>query len=261
MSRRRLIARRWPSSQAIDQSTGPGKTVTLFLRVPHRDASPGSVPATEIFGAALDATVTWVCLVRRGVVVRANRSFRDALAAAGTTNLGLLLPCWGQHVGASTSLVCPCPQLATRPGQPAAYCQTVPPRFPGRIASQQITAPDASPDLRLVVIEPRQGQRTTEPAQYVSHAMTRIRAALDQVEHQLINELHPGVAMLRPPVLSPREWDVAQGLASGRRAPAVAASLGISVHTVRNHLKSVFRKLNVSTQAELRRRLLTPSAK
>jgi DNA-binding NarL/FixJ family response regulator len=200
--------------------------------------------------------MTCVGLASRGVVVSANRSLRDVLANAGTADLGRLLPCWNEHVGETTSLICPCRHLAADQPQRAAYCQAVPARFPGRIVSQDISVPNSTQSLRLVVIEPRQGP--SEPAQHVSHALARVRAALDQVEHQLINELHTGAAMLRPPSLSPREWDVAQGLASGKQAPAVAASLGISVHTVRNHLKSVFRKLDVSTQAALRRRLLAP---
>ncbi|MGE0862575.1 MAG: LuxR C-terminal-related transcriptional regulator [Vicinamibacterales bacterium] len=215
---------------------------------------------TELFGAALDATTTWVCLARRGVLIGANRSFSDALAAAGKSSPSLcdLLPCWGDHVGATTSRACPCPQLTARPDHHAAYCQAAPPRFPALITSQEVQAPDSADNLRLIVIEPRRGPRTAEPAQHVSHAMTQVRAALNEVEHRLLNELQTGVAMLRPGGLSAREWEVAQGLASGKRAPAVAAMLGISVHTVRNHLKSVFRKLNVSTQADLRRRLLTP---
>lgn len=218
---------------------------------------------TELFGAALDATTTWVGLARRGVLVRANRSFSDALSAASTNspNLGVLLPCWGDHVGAAKSCTCPCPLLATRPAPHAAYCQAAPPRFPGLITSQEVRAPGSPDAWRLIVIEPRRSARIAEPAHHVSQAMTRVRAALDEVEHTLLNELHTGVAMLRPSGLSAREWEVAQGLASGKRSPAVAAALGISVHTVRNHLKSVFRKLNVSTQAELRRRLLTPSSR
>lgn len=227
----------------------------------HRDEEPVRIPINALFGAALDASGTWVGLTQRGRVVGANRSFRDVLDGAGTTDLAVLLPCWKGHVGENTSYLCPCPHVAVRASEKAAYCQTTPPRFPGRIVSQDISGSDSTQSLRLVVIEPRRGQRTTEPAQHVSHAIARVRSALEQVEHQLINELHTGAAMLRPSGLSPREWDVAQEMASGKRAPAVAISLGISVHTVRNHLKSVFRKLNVSTQAELRRRLLTPSGK
>ncbi len=51
--------------------------------------------------------------------------------------------------------------------------------------------------------------------------------------------------------LSAREWDVVKRLVSGLRAPAIARELGISVHTVRNHLKSCYRKLDVHNQSDL----------
>lgn len=220
-----------------------------------RDASPAPVSVSELFGSAIDASASWVGLARKGIVVRANRSFREALADAGTSDLNVLLPCWREHAGPSTAMSCPCPGLSGKPANPSAYCQAGTGRFPARIASSHVSTPDARQGLRVVVIEPRRELPGAEPAQLVMHALTRVRGALDQVERHLISELHTGEAPLRPHGLSRREWDVAQGLASGKRAPAVAASLGISVHTVRNHLKSVFRKLNVSTQSELRRRL------
>ena len=51
--------------------------------------------------------------------------------------------------------------------------------------------------------------------------------------------------------LSERERDVLQGLLEHRRVPAIAEHLSLSAHTVRNHLKSIFAKLRVSTQQEL----------
>jgi PAS domain S-box-containing protein len=51
--------------------------------------------------------------------------------------------------------------------------------------------------------------------------------------------------------LSPRESEVLALLVSGERVPAIATRLHISQHTVRNHLKSMFRKLGVGTQSEL----------
>ncbi len=58
-----------------------------------------------------------------------------------------------------------------------------------------------------------------------------------------------------PAVLSPRERDVAALLLSGHRVATIAEDLYVSPHTVRNHLRSMFRKLDVSSQAELMRRL------
>jgi PAS domain S-box-containing protein len=52
-------------------------------------------------------------------------------------------------------------------------------------------------------------------------------------------------------VLSPREEEVLALLMAGARVPAIADRLHISQHTVRNHLKSMYRKLGVGSQSEL----------
>lgn len=51
--------------------------------------------------------------------------------------------------------------------------------------------------------------------------------------------------------LSSREREVLRQLLANRRVPQIADKLFISQHTVRTHLKSIFRKLNVHSQAEL----------
>jgi PAS domain S-box-containing protein len=51
--------------------------------------------------------------------------------------------------------------------------------------------------------------------------------------------------------LSPREAEVLEQLLSGHRVTSIADELEVSEHTVRNHLKSMFRKLGVHSQAEL----------
>jgi PAS domain S-box-containing protein len=51
--------------------------------------------------------------------------------------------------------------------------------------------------------------------------------------------------------LSPREIEVLSLLVSGDRVPSIAERLHISQHTVRNHLKSMYRKLEVGNQAGL----------
>lgn len=57
---------------------------------------------------------------------------------------------------------------------------------------------------------------------------------------------HPGLVEL-----TLREKEVLGLLLAGERTPAIAQKLFISPHTVRNHLKAMFRKLDVSRQAEL----------
>ncbi len=51
--------------------------------------------------------------------------------------------------------------------------------------------------------------------------------------------------------LSSRERQIVELLLASRRVPGIAATLGISPHTVRNHLKAVFRKLGVHSQEAL----------
>ncbi len=52
-------------------------------------------------------------------------------------------------------------------------------------------------------------------------------------------------------VLSPREREILIALVAGQRIPDIARSFHISVHTARNHLKSILRKANVHSQREL----------
>ncbi|MBI3206917.1 MAG: response regulator [Myxococcales bacterium] len=55
--------------------------------------------------------------------------------------------------------------------------------------------------------------------------------------------------------LSKREIQILDRFSGGDRAPAIARDLGISPHTVRNHLKAIFGKLGVRSQLELARKL------
>lgn len=51
--------------------------------------------------------------------------------------------------------------------------------------------------------------------------------------------------------ISRREAELTAVLVSGARLSSVAQHMGISIHTARSQLKSVFRKTGVSSQAEL----------
>lgn len=61
----------------------------------------------------------------------------------------------------------------------------------------------------------------------------------------------PAADPLPIPELTHRERDVLRLLLDNHRVPAIAELLFISQHTVRNHLKSMFRKAEVRSQAEL----------
>ncbi len=101
---------------------------------------------------------------------------------------------------------------------------------------------------------------------------TAKRVGIDSSESALVTALDEIAAQLRsmssPPSLpevsipvpldhpaladvSKREMDVLELLSIGDRVAAIAEQLFISEHTVRNHLKSMFRKTGTSSQAEL----------
>jgi len=75
-----------------------------------------------------------------------------------------------------------------------------------------------------------------------AQAANTIEGNLPLAEHRLL------AAML---LLSPREVHVVEMLLNGFRVSVIARRLFISEHTVRNHLKAVFKKLGVSSQSEL----------
>ena len=62
----------------------------------------------------------------------------------------------------------------------------------------------------------------------------------------LTAEQVPGLSLL-----TSRELEVLTKLLAGSRVPAIARNLIVSQSTVRNHLSSMFRKLNVQSQQEL----------
>jgi len=74
--------------------------------------------------------------------------------------------------------------------------------------------------------------------------------------HQLVNiapTMAPPVDLRHPDLreISPRELEVLDLLLQGERVAAIAEQLYISDHTVRNHLKSMFRKTGTSSQGDL----------
>jgi PAS domain S-box-containing protein len=77
---------------------------------------------------------------------------------------------------------------------------------------------------------------------------TEVEAALRRAEPEL-ESLRASVPALA--TLSEREWAVASRIARGDRTSMIASELGISPSTVRNHLKSIFRKTGARSQSAL----------
>ncbi len=90
-------------------------------------------------------------------------------------------------------------------------------------------------------------------------ARSDVRATLGRIGLELQSlsggtDLPPGPVPLHHPdlsLLSPREMEVLSLLMGGLRAQTIAEQLEISPHTVRNHLKSIYRKTGVQRQSEL----------
>jgi DNA-binding NarL/FixJ family response regulator len=66
----------------------------------------------------------------------------------------------------------------------------------------------------------------------------------------LRSELLSEVSGERPAELSGRELEVLRGLATGATNAQIAARLGLSEHTVRNHVHAVTRKLGVANRTD-----------
>lgn len=60
----------------------------------------------------------------------------------------------------------------------------------------------------------------------------------------------PGTPGIPDPGLSPRELDVLRGLVRGLAYKQVAGELGVSLDTVRTHIRGIYRKLQVHSVAE-----------
>jgi two-component system, NarL family, nitrate/nitrite response regulator NarL len=54
-----------------------------------------------------------------------------------------------------------------------------------------------------------------------------------------------------PPALTPREQQIAMAIADGRTNRDIAARLGITEQTVKNHLTSIFEKVGVDNRLQL----------
>ena len=69
--------------------------------------------------------------------------------------------------------------------------------------------------------------------------------------HVLPHGVPAGTRPLVPDALTPREADVLDQLRLGRSNGEIAATLSVSVETIRTHARSVFRKLGVKGRREL----------
>jgi DNA-binding CsgD family transcriptional regulator len=127
--------------------------------------------------------------------------------------------------------------------------------FPILLIPDRYTDPDGA--FLNVVIE----LSTVQTAKSVGSGQSEtVRSSLERIALEL-QTIGLSSEMIAPPVapldhpdlasLTQREREVLVHLVAGQRVPAIAAELHISQHTVRNHLKSIYRKLGVGNQSEL----------
>ncbi len=134
--------------------------------------------------------------------------------------------------------------------------------FPALLLPQRILSPEGEPVGTSAVLIELGTIQTAKQAGYSSE--NHIRERLDRIAMEIQSiSLSAAIPSGEPlPLehpdlegLTPREREVLQLLVSGERVPAIAQSLFISQHTVRNHLKSIYRKVDVNTQSELIQRI------
>lgn len=106
---------------------------------------------------------------------------------------------------------------------------------------------------RLPWLERRRGP-AVDRVRALEEVIQSIAVSLSKVGVSPVSQSGPSPDQ-QPPIelgqLSAREWEVFQQILAGRRVPSVAERLHLSQHTVRNHLKAIFRKLDVNSQAAL----------
>jgi DNA-binding NarL/FixJ family response regulator len=121
------------------------------------------------------------------------------------------------------------------------------------------------PNTRLIVLSNR--PTPAEVRQMLSFGATACLAKSSE-ERDVLHAIHlasRGLHVLPPAdghsysvsgpeLLTPREADVLELLQTGRSNGEIAATLHVSIETVRTHARRIYRKLGVSTRRELRAR-------
>ena len=109
---------------------------------------------------------------------------------------------------------------------------------------------DATLQLALARPERQSGRASRERERALADALDRVAGIVSELGYgrdvQSAPSLGPRLARLRP-----RERQVVQLLLAHHRVPAIANQLAISPQTVRNHLKSAFKRSSTRSQQEL----------
>jgi LuxR family transcriptional regulator, maltose regulon positive regulatory protein len=82
----------------------------------------------------------------------------------------------------------------------------------------------------------------------VQYARSLLHSAVDSTIPADDNAFPPTAPLIVP--LSPQEQRVLSLLAAGHSNPDMAQALVVSINTIKTHVKSIYRKLNVSNRVE-----------
>ena len=133
-----------------------------------------------------------------------------------------------------------------------------------RVSLQPLTG-EGSNGFAFTVCREASRPQDADPSRDATEGLSPVLEATDA--HQKVFGLAAWMAAfptaLRAPELStltPREHEIVLRLAFGDRVRTIAEDLHLSQSTIRNHLTTVFRKFNVSSQTELLARLRPASA-
>jgi DNA-binding NarL/FixJ family response regulator len=130
------------------------------------------------------------------------------------------------------------------------------PRMTGLDAIKSIRRED--PDARIIVLTMYQGDEDIHSALAAGAATYLLKDTLSDDLIRFVREVHGGRRPIRAdvraalderaaaPTLTPREVQVMELVAEGRRNKEIANALAISEETVQVHLRNIFAKLKVS---------------
>jgi len=113
-------------------------------------------------------------------------------------------------------------------------------------------SPVGAPVLALGAAEAGQAgllPRDTPPEQ-IDAALRAVAAGLVVRTREPARPSFDAIGESEPPLLTPREIEVLAAIGNGSSNKAVARRLGISQHTVKFHVESLFRKLGAASRAE-----------
>ncbi|GIH09811.1 LuxR family transcriptional regulator [Rhizocola hellebori] len=85
----------------------------------------------------------------------------------------------------------------------------------------------------------------------LAQASAATARALTLIRHCEDTPCSPALSILEAPQITPRQGEIAELAARGMSSKEIGRRLMLSVRTVENHLHSVYRKLGISTRAEL----------